>query len=687
MMGYCGINRMLSDAYQQAFELEIQAIKMAREKQKNIDVMFPVVRTLDELDEAIALFAKHGLVRGQDGFQIGMMVEVPANIFQAEEFFKRVDFMSIGSNDMTQFTLGLGRDNMKMKGVFNEANPAVKKGLEIVIKAANGAGVTSGLCGQRPSNDPQFASFLKGVGIDSISVVPEAYRSVANVVAAQEQALAGQAFDPKVAGWTIPGKMGYPELVTSTEADANAVINALKIHPKVLMDYAAGKVSDVDLKNAIEKILAKKTAKQYVVDAVAGAISKLAAETPDNTPVIYSTDDLDKTEYELLLGGGELEGFDENPQLGFTGLARVVDPDYQEFFRWQLEGIMKAHRDSGRTDIGIRLDLARTLDEVNTAMQLIREAGFVPGQNGFMVGMELAGPANALLINEFIAAGITFLSENNDRFLSYDLAIDPGNKYIRITEKQKQTALDVPRRIWTDAAQRSNIPFIQDARGTMQLSDRLVYQDLVRSYEALAKTFADVKNTDGIVVLGANAVLQNAGTLTALQTIKDSNADFKFVVWAKDAATAEALKKTEVEKAAQIVIAPKLESMFKELEKLGVPNERIRLINVGMDVQGTELTELIRANPGVQAINLKAAEEQAINSMPLVIARAVVSILRDEKAVVSGYRELVKSYGIQQEDIEKLNDLTSGIIEMPLIMVSDQVVKDQIAYKAAGSSI
>jgi hypothetical protein len=203
----------------------------------------------------------------------------------------------------------------------------------------------------------------------------------------------------------------------------------------------------------------------------------------------------------------------------------------------------------------------------------------------------------------------------------------------------------------------------------------------------LAKTFADVKNTDGIVVLGANAVLQNAGTLTALQTIKDSNADFKFVVWAKDAATAEALKKTEVEKAAQIVIAPKLESMFKELEKLGVPNERIRLINVGMDVQGTELTELIRANPGVQAINLKAAEEQAINSMPLVIARAVVSILRDEKAVVSGYRELVKSYGIQQEDIEKLNDLTSGIIEMPLIMVSDQVVKDQIAYKAAGSSI
>lgn len=462
MMGYRGINRMLSEAYKRAFELEIEAIKKARELQNNIDVMFPVVRTPKELKEAIDLFAKHGLVRGQNGFQIGMMVEVPANIFQAEEFFQLVDFISIGSNDLTQFTMALGRDNDMMKKFFSEASPAVKRALEIVIKTAKKYDVTSGLCGQRPSNDPAFASVLVEFGIDSISVTPDAFAKVVKVVKAAEEKMAGKEFNPNIVGWAIPEKEGNPERIISNEVDAGTIIkNILRIHPKVFMAYDKGEIKEDILRSELEQKFDGKTAKEYVTGIFYDAIMNKIKATPVNKSIIYNTDDLNKTVYESLLGDGNYELFDENSALGFCGLVRVVDPEYQEFFRWQLEALKKAREDSGRKNISIKLNLARTLDEVSKALELIKSAGFTLGQDGFMVGMELSGPSNVLLLKEFTDLGISFLTENNERFLSYDLAMDPGSEYVRISDAEKEEALKNPRRIWTKFAEDNKMPLIK----------------------------------------------------------------------------------------------------------------------------------------------------------------------------------------------------------------------------------
>ena len=461
MMGNRGIYRMLSDTYRQAFELEIEAIKKARTMQSNIDVMFPVVRTPEELKEAVELFAKNGLVRGEGGFQIGMMAEVPANVFQAQEFYKYVDFMSIGSNDMTQFVLGLGRDNDKMKPIFNEANPAVKRALEVVIKTAKKMGVISGLCGQRPSNDPNFAAFLVASGIDSIGVVPEVYKNVVNVVAEQEKNLAGQEFDSRIAGYEIPASLGHPKTISASGVDASEIIKNIGIHPEALLSYAKGELKDAKLSQEIKYRLSGRSVKQYVIDKVYEGLMREVLNTPEDQPVIYQTDDLNKSEYEALLGGKALEPFDENPQLGFTGLARVVDPAYREFLGWQIEAIKKVRQDAARSNIGIRLDLSRTLEEVNSALSILKENGLIPGQEGLMVGMEISGPANVLLINEFIQTGINFISENNERFLSYDLALDPNSSYIDYSPEIKANALDVPRKIWTTAAQKNGIAMVQ----------------------------------------------------------------------------------------------------------------------------------------------------------------------------------------------------------------------------------
>ncbi|MBL7070515.1 MAG: phosphoenolpyruvate synthase [Candidatus Omnitrophica bacterium] len=435
MMGYRGINRMLSAAYKRAFELEIEAIKEARKLQKNIDVMFPVVRTPEELKEAIDLFAQHGLVRGEEGFQIGMMVEVPANVFQ-DEFYDYIDFMSIGSNDMTQFVLGFGRDNAKTIVFAEETNPAVLKALEIVIKKAKEKGVTTGICGQRPSNDPEYAAFLVGVGIDSISVTADAYKAVVQVVSEQEKKLAGKEFNPEVSGWEIPESAGNPQVIKAEEVHASETIKQIGIHPL-------------------------KAYKEDVIEKVYQAIMEKVGTTPSDVPIIFTTDDLDVRDYELLQGSEGLELLDENPQLGFSGLVRVVDPEYGDFFLWQLQGVKEAREDSGRKNIGIRLNLVRTLPEAQKALEMIKSQGLIPGRDGFMVGMEIAGPASVLLIDEFINLGLNFLSENTARFLSYDLAIDPGNPNVRISQKEKEADLVIPHKIWTAAAERHNIPLIQ----------------------------------------------------------------------------------------------------------------------------------------------------------------------------------------------------------------------------------
>ena len=149
--------------------------------------MIPFCRSPDEADRVLAVMEEAGLKRGENGLQVYVMCEIPSNVILAEEFARRFDGFSIGSNDLTQLTLGVDRDSESLAGLFQERDPAVQWMIKTVIERAHKAGAKVGLCGQAPSNDPEFARLLVEYGIDSISVTPDSFLAVkANVSAAEK---------------------------------------------------------------------------------------------------------------------------------------------------------------------------------------------------------------------------------------------------------------------------------------------------------------------------------------------------------------------------------------------------------------------------------------------------------------------------------------------------------------------
>ncbi len=188
MIGFRGASRYYSPRYRDGFALECQAIARLRNQMgfDNVIMMIPFCRTPEEADQVLAVMAENGLERGKDGLQVYVMCEIPANVVRAAEFAERFDGFSIGSNDLTQLTLGIDRDSDELAGLFREDDPSVLWMIENVIKAAHKAGSKVGFCGQAPSNDPTYAKRLVGFGIDSISVTPDSFVSVLRNVAAAE---------------------------------------------------------------------------------------------------------------------------------------------------------------------------------------------------------------------------------------------------------------------------------------------------------------------------------------------------------------------------------------------------------------------------------------------------------------------------------------------------------------------
>jgi pyruvate,water dikinase len=175
MIGFRGASRYVAESFRPCFELECKAFKLVREQMGlvNAQVMVPFVRTVDELKNVIKVIDDFGLKRGENQLKIYMMCEVPSNAILAEDFLEHVDGFSIGSNDLTQLTLGLDRDSSLVASLFDERNAAVKVLLERAIKACNKAGKYIGICGQAPSDHPDLAKWLADQGIQSISLTPD----------------------------------------------------------------------------------------------------------------------------------------------------------------------------------------------------------------------------------------------------------------------------------------------------------------------------------------------------------------------------------------------------------------------------------------------------------------------------------------------------------------------------------
>jgi len=154
---------------------ELEAIKRVRGDMglTNVEIMIPFVRTLEMAKQVDTILKENGLARGENGLKVNMMAELPSNVFLADEFLEYFDGFSIGSNDLTQLTLGLDRDSGLVAQYFDERNPAVMKGLETLIKAAKAKGKYVGICGQGPSDHPDLAKWLMEQGIDSVSLNPD----------------------------------------------------------------------------------------------------------------------------------------------------------------------------------------------------------------------------------------------------------------------------------------------------------------------------------------------------------------------------------------------------------------------------------------------------------------------------------------------------------------------------------
>lgn len=191
MLGWRGASRYTAEAFREAFGLECQALKVVREAMglTNVIPMVPFCRTPEEGERVLAEMARHGLVRGRHGLQVYVMCELPSNVIGAEAFAERFDGFSIGSNDLTQLTLGLDRDSALVADLFDERHAVVKEMIRLAIRTAHRCGSRIGICGQAPSDYPDFARFLVEEGIDSISLNPDAVIATRLKVAAIEQEL------------------------------------------------------------------------------------------------------------------------------------------------------------------------------------------------------------------------------------------------------------------------------------------------------------------------------------------------------------------------------------------------------------------------------------------------------------------------------------------------------------------
>ncbi len=175
MLGFRGASRYISQSFRECFQMECDAMKIVRNEMgfTNVELMVPFVRTVDEASQVIDLLADNGLVRGENGLRIIMMCELPANALLAEQFLEYFDGFSIGSNDLTQLTLGLDRDSGLIAHLFDERNEAIKMLLSMAIQACKKADKYIGICGQGPSDHPDFARWLMEQGIDTVSLNPD----------------------------------------------------------------------------------------------------------------------------------------------------------------------------------------------------------------------------------------------------------------------------------------------------------------------------------------------------------------------------------------------------------------------------------------------------------------------------------------------------------------------------------
>ncbi len=202
MLGFRGASRYYDERYREGFRLECAALQRVREEMGliNVKAMIPFCRTVEEAERVVSLMAEYGVKQGEQELEIYAMCELPANVIFADEFLRIFDGYSIGSNDLTQLALGLDRDSEMVAHLFDERNGAVERMVAMAIDAAHRAGKKIGICGQAPSDYPEFASFLVERGITSISLNPDTVIQTTHIIVEAEAMLPANGPENALAG-------------------------------------------------------------------------------------------------------------------------------------------------------------------------------------------------------------------------------------------------------------------------------------------------------------------------------------------------------------------------------------------------------------------------------------------------------------------------------------------------------
>jgi pyruvate,water dikinase len=217
MLGFRGASRYYDDRYREGFKLECLALERVRDEMGlvNVKAMIPFCRTVAEAERVVSLMEEFGLKQGKNELEIYAMCELPANVIYADEFLRVFDGYSIGSNDLTQLTLGLDRDSEMVAHLFDERDGAVERMVTMAIEAAHRAGKKIGICGQAPSDYPEFARFLVEKGISSISLNPDTVLQTTHVILQAEAEFAAGDPTPVKSAPPIAARIGPLELATS----------------------------------------------------------------------------------------------------------------------------------------------------------------------------------------------------------------------------------------------------------------------------------------------------------------------------------------------------------------------------------------------------------------------------------------------------------------------------------------
>jgi len=283
------------------------------------------------------------------------------------------------------------------------------------------------------------------------------------------------------------------------------------------------------------------------------------------------------------------------------------------------------------------------------------------------------------------------------------MAIDPGNLHLSISQAEKDAALVNPQKVWTTIAEKNNIPMVitsSELVKQLKAVDEKVFAGMSVGFGNFVNSLQGLENSSGGLVIGANTVFENAGTLPALQKIKSAQPGLKIVFWAKDKAAADKLKAIGAGDITDIVIADSLAQALKTLKEFQVANNRIVLINSDLDSRNIENEFQVKnieeflAKPEVKGVRVVAvkygssfAGGENINAMPLVLARATAAVYKGEEKVVVEYEKLSQNSGLSEYTLKALSQLDQEFSTVPLVKVSEDIAKAQMTYEETISKI